>query len=61
MPTYRLDSQKPFNVEQVQKLLQEYVPGELENHVYSAVESVALAKRMSSELREKIKEELYER
>lgn len=61
MPTYRLDSQKPFNVEQVQKLLQEYVPGELENHVYSPTDSVTLAKRMSSELRERIKEELYER
>ncbi|XP_041984729.1 dynein light chain Tctex-type 5-like [Aricia agestis] len=60
-PTYQLTSKKPFNVEDVQKILKRIVDSELEVVEYSDKVVPELCITLSENIRNTIKEENYDR
>ncbi|XP_071053468.1 dynein light chain Tctex-type 5-B-like [Onthophagus taurus] len=59
--TYKLYSDKPFNVEKVTKILEEVLKEALENLTYDAEKVPNQAKWASSLIKDKVKEEEYDR
>ncbi|KAK9728532.1 Tctex-1 family [Popillia japonica] len=61
MNTYKLDSEKPFNVDKVEKILKEVLMEALDNLTYDADKVPKQAKWASSMIRAKVKEQEYDR
>lgn len=61
MNSYKIDSDKPFHVESVQKILQDVLNEALEELTYDPEGCVAKAKWATSALRAKLKEQEYDR
>ncbi|XP_039759290.1 dynein light chain Tctex-type 5-like isoform X2 [Pararge aegeria] len=60
-PTYRLNSRKRFNIEDVEKTLQNIVKSELEEVEYSDKTAAELCLSLTENIRSAIKEENYDR
>ncbi|XP_026477990.1 ras-related protein Rab-2-like [Ctenocephalides felis] len=61
LPTYRLDSQNPFNAEKAYKVTQTVVDDALEDAVYDPKDSLGYIKVIGREIRRRLKRENYDR
>lgn len=61
MNTYKLNSDNPFNVEKVEKILEGVLLEALENLTYDPEKCPKLAKWASGVIRAKVKEEEFDR
>lgn len=61
MNTYKLESEKPFNVDKVEKILKEVLIEALDNLTYDADKVPKQAKWASSMIRAKVKEQEFDR
>lgn len=61
MPTYRLESQTPFNREKCEILLKTQVESALQDFTYSSPEAEALTIRLSETIMAKVKDFNFDR